>query len=630
MKKEIIKGKIQGNERGFAFLIADERDEDYFIPHGDLKGALHGDTVICETTLGSGVRTTARVVKIVERGISKIVGTFFSTRRGGLVEADDKRFSVKVFIPSNKTLRAKTGDKVICSILSYPKSLSPEGIIVQVLGKSNQKHAELLAIEATYGLNKPYPEKAVKYANLLPEVKKPDFIGRRDLTDINCFTIDGDDSRDFDDAVSIKKDGENYVLGVHIADVSHYVRFNDVIDKCAFERGTSVYFPEKVIPMLPRRLSDNLCSLLENTDRLAISCLMTVNGAGKVVNREIFPSVIRSKKRLTYNIVQDVLDGSVKDVVDEQIVLDLKLMEELCDILIKRREKEGSIDLDVKESQILVSRDGEIDVVCSSSSKSHKIIEEFMVLANITVAEYINFLEIPFIYRVHDKPEQDRLKNFYAFLDGLGIRIKHKQDKVYPKDFQTILNEAKGSPFYTTINRVMLRSMQKAKYSENNSGHFGLSLNHYCHFTSPIRRYPDLMVHRILKDVLLGVENLEEKYGELVITASRQSSEKEKNAVEAERSVDDYYKLLYIKEKIGQTFNAVVSGVITTGIFCELDNGVEGFVKLENFSGDNYKCDAKSYTLTNGNKTYRLGQPVKIKVMGVDFGAKRADFLLEE
>lgn len=630
MKREIIQGKIQGNERGYGFLIPDDKAEDYFIPHGDLYGAQHGDTVLCQTTSNSGFRTTARVLKIIERGITELVGTYKSMRTGGLVTPDEKKYYSNVFIPHGKGTKAKTGDKVLVKILSYPKRLSPEGIITKVLGRQNEKKAELKSILFNYRLPEKFPENVVSYAKNLPEVTKNQLEGRLDFRKDVCFTIDGETSRDFDDAVSIKKDGENFVLGVHIADVSHYVKQGDVIDKEAFNRATSVYFPESVIPMLPERLSNDLCSLMEGVERLTLSCVMTVNVKGDVVDYQISPSVIKSKRRLTYTKVEKILNGD-KDLIKEYIdVYDsLLLMDKLREILHQKRIERGTVDLDVKESVITVLDNGKIDVLPSSSNKAHQLIEEFMILANVTVAEYAYFLELPFLYRVHGEPDTERLQNFYSFLDGLGIKIRHKKDKVYPKDFQNVLKEVEGLPYGTTVNRVMLRSMQKAKYSENNAGHFGLALKNYCHFTSPIRRYPDLVVHRILKDFLFGLD-VKEKYDEFVKKASVQSSEQEKNAMDAERAVDDYYKMLYISDYVGESFEAVISGVTSFGVFAELNNGVEGLIRIENLPDGSYIFDANKYTLSNGKTSFRLGNPVKITVAGVDMTSHRAEFLLND
>ena len=632
MQRKVITGKIQGNERGYAFLIPeDEKLNDYFIPHSDLRGAMHGDTVLCEETSGTGLRTTARVLKVLERGIDRLVGTYFSTRNGGFVVPDERKYYNDIFIPQNQNGKAKSGDKVCCRILCYPKNKNPEGLIFKILGRQFTFQAELKSIEYTYKCPEKFPKLVLEEANNL--VEEIDLKGRKDFRNLTTFTIDGEDARDFDDAVSIEKlrDG-NYLLGVHIADVSHYVKFFGEIDKEAFNRATSIYFPEKVIPMLPERLCNDLCSLVEGKDRLTLSCMMKIDGKGNVIDSEITPSVINSKARLTYTKVQKILDGDKKLKREySKLVNDILLMNELCDILIKKREKNGSIDLDVKESSITVDENKNIIVTASlGRDKSHRIIEEFMILANVTVAEFMYFLDKPFIYRVHEKPTEERIEKFYAFITQLGIKFKRAKDNVYPKDFQLILNNCNNSPVFPIVNRVMLRSMQKAKYSPDNLGHFGLSEKNYCHFTSPIRRYPDLTIHRIIKDFLSGKQDLEEKYSNFVEEASKQSSLKERNAQEAERAVDDYYKIMYISNYVGEEFTAVVSGVTNFGVFCELENGIEGLCKLETLKGKRYTFDEKTFSLSNGKETYKLGQSVKIKVAGVDFAQKKAEFLIVE
>ena len=628
-KREIIEGKLQGNERGYAFLMPlEENSEDFFIPHSDLKGAMHGDIVLAQTTFGEGQRTTARVLKILERGIKELVGTYFTCKSGGFVIPDDKKYFNDIFIPFGKGLRAKAGDKVVCKILTYPKGKNPEGIISKILGRQFDKNTELKSILYTYNLEEKFPKEVLNESDKILEPTKLDFKNRKDFSSLLTMTIDGEDAKDFDDAISIEKlSYGNYLLGVHIADVSHYVKENSFIDKEAFLRSTSVYFPEKVIPMLPEKLCNDICSLKEGVNRLTLSCVMEVNKKGEVVNSEITPSFIKSKARLTYNKVQSILDSDKKLINEyKKLVPSIYLMQELADILINKRDEDGSIDLDVKESVILVDKKGEIVVSPAKRDKAHRLIEEFMILANITVAEYMFYLEKPFIYRVHQSPTEEKLENFYIFLNGLGIKYKRKKSEVFSKDFQTILKNAENTPYYTLINRVMLRSMQKAKYSPENTGHFGLSLEHYCHFTSPIRRYPDLVIHRIIKEFLSNKENLEEKYGEFVYSASKQSSEKEKIANEAERAVDDYYKILYISNFVGYEFSGVVSGVTKFGVFVELDCGVEGLVKIETLEGKKYMLDEKNYTLSNGINTYKLGQVVKIKVVGVNFGERKAEF----
>lgn len=634
MKREILEGKIQGNERGYGFLIVDGKTEDYFIPHGDLRGAMHGDRVLCETvedSLSSGERTVARVLKVLERGIKEISGTYFTSRKGGFVVPDDKRYFKDIFIPFGKGLRAKAGDKVAVKILSYPKKQNPEGIIIKIFGRQFNKNAELDSLIYSYGLKtnfeKPELEEAERVAKPIDEsVLK----GRKDLRDIITFTIDGEDAKDFDDAVSIEKlPNGAYKLGVHIADVSHYVKENSNLDKVAFERATSVYFPEKVIPMLPERICNDVCSLVEGKDRLTLSAIMTVNEFGKVIDSEITPSVIRSKHRLTYENVQKILDGDTELIKQySDIYEDLILMNGLADILTDKRAKDGSIDLDVKESAIYVDKYGEIIVNPQVQTKSRKIIEEFMILANCTVAEFMTFAEMPFIYRVHEEPAEDKLSSFYEFIRSLGVKVRAKKGKVHSKDFQCILESVENTPNFTLINRVMLRSMQKAKYSPENLGHFGLSLINYCHFTSPIRRYPDLFIHRIIKEYLSGNMALESKYGESVYVASEQSSIKERNAIEVERAVDEYYKLLYLTNHEGEEFDGIISGVIAKGFFVELNNGVEGFVDGETNFRKRAIFDKNNYTYTVGKKTYKLGEKVKIAVGEVDLIAKRAEFII--
>ena len=632
MKKEIIEGKLQGNERGYAFLIpTDEGEEDYFIPHSDLRGALHGDLVLAEKTRGEGARTTARVLKIIERGVKEVVGTYFSRRTGGFVVPDDRKYFNDVFVPFSVGLRAKSGDKVVAKILSYPKNKNPEGMITKILGRQFEKNAELKSIIYSYDLPEKFPknvkDKVKEYQGFCEE----DVKNRKDFRSLLTMTIDGEDARDFDDAISIEKlDNANYKLGVHIADVSFYVKQGDAVDLEAYKRGTSVYFPESVIPMLPERLCNDLCSLKENQDRPTLSCVMTINENGNVIDYEICSSVIKSRARMTYTNVQKILDKDKKTIEKyKDLTEHIFLMEELADILIKKREKDGSVDLDVKESQIIVDNKGEIFVNATKKDKAHGLIEEFMILANCTVAEYMYFLEKPFIYRVHGEPTEERLENFYDFLKGVGVNAKRKKEGVYPKDFQLILKNAQDKATFTLINRVMLRTMQKAKYSAEDIGHFGLSSKHYCHFTSPIRRYPDLVIHRIIKDFLALKDNLEQKYGEFVFEASKQSSEREKIAIEVERAVDDYYKLLYISGYVGEEFDGVISGVVNFGIFVELENAIEGLVKIENLpSKKRLILDAKNYILSDGKTTYKLGQKVRIKVVGINLGDKRAEFLL--
>lgn len=631
--RNVIEGIIQGNERGFAFLIPIEKGEDYFISHSDLKGALHKDRVLAEITSHTGEHTTARVLKILERGTTELVGTYFSSRRGGLVYPDDDKFSQNVFIPFGKGERARSGDKVICKILSYPNRQNPEGIVTKILGRQFDKKAEIKSILFNYKLPEEFPLSVVKESEKFSKnLSKKDLENREDFRGKLTFTIDGEDAKDFDDAVSIEKlSSDTYRLYVHIADVSHYVKAGSQIDVEAYARGTSVYFPEKVIPMLPEALCNGVCSLVEGEDRLTLTCVMTIDKTGKVIDYRICPSVINSNARLTYTKVEKMLLGD-SDLQKQygEVYKDLKKMNELADILIERRDREGSIDLDVKESAIFVDKKGEVFVFEAPKDKAHKIIEEFMILANVTVAEHIFYQDLPFVYRIHERPSEEKVDDFYAFLNGVGVSARKNREGVYPKDFQTILKKAEGKPTYTLINRVMLRSMQKAKYSEIDVGHFGLSLKHYCHFTSPIRRYPDLTIHRILKDALCGNYSKMDKYASIVGEVSKHSSDRERVAIEAERAVDEYYKILYMTGHVGEEFDGVISGVTGFGIFVELANGVEGLIKIETLKlgGKRLELDKTRYTLTDGKRTFKLGQEVKIKVVGVNLGERRAEFML--
>ncbi len=626
--KEILKGLIQGNRNGYAFLInSNGSDIDYFIPHGNLRGAMHGDVVLAVTTNDEGERTTARVLKVVERGITELVGTYFSTKGVGYVVPDDDKYFNDVFIPKINTVRPKSGDKVVCKIVSYPKNKNPEGIVVKIFGQQFNRKAELESILYKYKLPHKFSSNVLSDVNeLCGRIEDKDLIDREDFRNDLTFTIDGVDAKDFDDAVSIKKIKNGYRLGVHIADVTHYVKDGGFIDAEAYNRGTSVYFPESVIPMLPEKLCNDLCSLRPDEDRLTLSCVVEIDSNGKVLDREIVKSVIRSKYRLTYDFVQEVLDKKVK-FNDDNLVNSLILMDELSDLLKSKRDEKGNVDLEVKESAIKVN-DGKIEVSLMKKNKAHKIIEEFMILANVIVAEFAYFLELPFVYRVHGEPSEEKIKNLYAFLDGLGIKHRNAKVDVHPKDFQKILSSIDEN-LSSIVNRVMLRSMQKAKYSGSCDGHFGLSEQRYCHFTSPIRRYPDLTIHRIIKDFLdKGVEFLDRKYSKSILDVANQSSITERRAQEAEMEIDDYYKLLYISNYVGEEYEGVVSGVTSSGIFVELDNCIEGFINLKRKKGGNVVFNKEKYTLTFGKRSYRLGQRVSVRVDQVNLIDKRAEFIL--
>jgi len=634
-KFNVIKGIIKGNERGFGFLIPeDSKINDFFIPNHALNGAMHGDIVFAVKTEGDrGSSDEARVIKILKRGFEKIVGTYVSEKTYGFVTPDDKNYFCDIFVTFKNSLIAKTGDKVVVKITDYPETRkNPEGEILEILGRQFTKDAEEKSVIMSFNLPDEFPDKVLKEA--VKVAKEPiNLENRKDFRNILTITIDGEDARDLDDAISIEKlKGGNYKLGVHIADVSHYVKSKSELDKEALLRGTSVYFPDMVIPMLPRELSNGVCSLSEHEDKLTLSCVMEVDSSGKVINREIVNSVINSNNRMTYTKVTALIEGDEDAIKEYPHLLNMiEDMKELAKILINKREERGSIDLDMKEASIILLENDELDIKEYKRTISHKIIEEFMILANETVAEYMYYLDMPFVYRIHEKPSSEKLINFAAYIKELGLKVKWNENNVHSKDFQNILNALENTPLFTVVNRVMLRSMSKAKYHPINVGHFGLSSECYCHFTSPIRRYPDLLIHRIIKLVLNGQGGqADEEFADFVYEAAKLSSEKEKNADEAERTIDDLYKTRYMSSKIGEEFTGIISGVTSFGVFVELDNTIEGLIKLDTLPKGRYDYDEKRFTLKSNNLSFKLGEKLKIKVAAANLQARKIEFVFVE
>ncbi len=632
----LIKGEIVGNERGFAFLIPDDKENyssDFFIPKKYLRGALHGDVVLAQkSNVSFGEREEASVIKILSRGFEKIVGTFRRDRRAGYLIPDEKKFSTDIYIPLSSCERIKSGVKAVAKITSYPLGRAPGGEIVEILGDEDDFFAEELSIIRSYDLKEEFPPHVEKEAKAAQArgISPSDLLNRRDFRNQTVITIDGADTRDIDDAISLEKTNDGYVLGVHIADVSHYVVPRSHLDNEAFSRGTSVYFPDRVLPMLPRALSNGICSLNENEERLTLSCVMTIDKKGTVKNSEIVESVIRSKHKMTYGEVSAILDGDKATCEKYLDVCDMiALCAELTHILQEKRAKKGSVSLDVKEAKILFNeKTGEISIPDYERAFSYQIIEAFMVLANETVAEFMQSIEAPFIYRVHEKPTEEKAAAFRAFAQSLGLTPRFQADDVKPYDYRNILKAAEALPTFPVLNRVMLRSMQKARYAAENKGHFGLASDCYCHFTSPIRRYPDLCIHRIIKEVLHGnYDGAVEKYAEFAPRAAQQSSDRERRAESAERDVDDLYKTMYMSERIGEEFEAVLSGVTAYGLFAELPNTIEGFIPIESLFGD-FTFDPERLRLVGRTDIYTIGESVKIKVIDVDFYRRRAEFRL--
>ena len=627
----LIKGTIFGNERGFAFLIPEGKEKnenDYFIPHKSLRGALHGDTVLIERVEYSD--DEGAVVKILSRRKKKIVGTFRRDRRAGYLFPDEKRFATEIYIPLSACSHIKNGVKAVAKITSYPYGKCPGGEIIEVLGEEDDFFAEELSIIRSYDLREEFPPRVEKEAakQAARKITESDVAMRRDFRDKLIVTIDGADTRDIDDAISLERVGEDYLLGVHIADVTHDVAYRSPLDIEALERGTSVYFPDRVLPMLPRPLSNGICSLNEGEDRLTLSCLMTIDKKGNVKSSEIVEGVIRSTHKMTYDEVTKILENDKETCKKYALVKDMvSLFAELTHILQTMREKKGSISLDVKEAKIILEND-EIKIPDYERAFSYQIIEAFMVLANETVAEYMHSIEAPFVYRVHEKPTEEKAVAFRAFAQTLGLTARFSAQDVKPYDYQNLLKAAEELPSYSVLNRVMLRSMQKARYDVENLGHFGLASNCYCHFTSPIRRYPDLCIHRIIKLVINGgYPEALERFGEFVTTAAKQSSERERRATDAERDVDDLYMTMYMSERIGQEYEAVISGVTAFGLFAELPNTIEGFIPIESLYGE-YSYDADRFRLVGRTDTYTIGEILKVKVVDVDFYRRRTEFRL--
>lgn len=623
------KAEFCGNARGFGFLLREDGD-DLFVPASKTNGAFHKDVVLYRRVAGTA--DEAEVVKILSRGMTHVVGTYDKRNNTRFVISDDKRFVSDVYVQPKKDMGAKNGQKVVVQINVYPSDNrnNPEGEIVEVLGFPSDKNVDMLSVAYSYGLSQDFPEPCQKRAETIAQtLTDKDYADRRDLRNQTVFTIDGEDAKDLDDAVSIKcNDDGTFTLGVHIADVSHYVKPNDDIDKEAFNRATSVYLPEMVFPMLPRELSNGICSLYEKVDRLTLTCEMTVNSQGKVIGYDVFPSVINSAHRMTYTAVQAIFDGDsavmsqYADIVD-----DLLAMKRLAEILQNKRNKRGNIDFATKEVTFVHDDNGQVvDVVPFEHNFAHQLIEEFMILANETVAEYAETCCYPFVYRVHDKPDEQKLAVLVALMRGLGINVKRSQE-IHNSVLQDALLQAEKTPYFHLVNDVMLRTMQKAKYSDVNTGHFGLASRCYCHFTSPIRRYPDLVVHRILKTAIAGkmTDKALRAYEDMVYDCAKQATIREKIADEAERKADDVKKCAYAETVIGKTFDALISGVTERGIYAELPNTVEGFIAVEKLGG-RLTYNSQQFCLYNDAVKYSLGDKVKVQVISVNKQACKIDF----
>lgn len=633
-------GTFIGHPKGFGFVEIEGQAEDIFIPESDTGTAMHQDKVriIIRDDKKEGKRQEGVVVKVLERGMPEIVGTYQLNRDFGFVISDNPKFSKDIFIPRKEAAGIKNGDKVIAVITDYGSgNKNPEGKIKENLGNIRTPGTDILAIVKSFGIPSEFPEKVMKQAQRVPDhVLDADRDGRLDLRHLQTVTIDGEDAKDLDDAISLTKEGDIYHLGVHIADVSNYVQYNSALDREALKRGTSVYLADRVVPMLPERLSNGICSLNQGEDRLALSCLMDINEKGKVVSHQIAETVINVNERMCYTDVKNILedtDEEVKKRYDALIPMFFR-MKELSGILRNSRHHRGSIDFDFPESKIILNAAGKaIDVKPYEANVATKIIEDFMLMANETVAQEYCTEEIPFVYRTHDNPDPEKVESLLTLLHNQGVKIQKAKEEITPKEIQQIIESIEGLPNEAMISRLVLRSMKQAKYTTECSGHFGLAAKYYCHFTSPIRRYPDLQIHRIIKDNLRGRlmrEGRTEHYAEILDEVARQSSVCERRADEAERESDKLKKAEYMSYHLGEEFEGIISGVTGWGLYVELPNTVEGLVHVNTLRDDYYVFDQESYELRGEmtKKVYKLGDKVRVRVADADKMLKTVDFEL--
>ena len=653
-KPRVLTGTFQANARGFGFVLPDaEGEEDLFIPEECKNGAFQGDQVeVLVTGYKEGGRREGKILQILSHGIVHVVGLYQKSKGFGFVLPDDAHVEQDIFVAEADSKGANDGDKVVVELTSYgdgadekqkkngrvrrPKR--PEGKVVEILGKAGEPGVDILSIIKAYDLPLDFPEKVKNQAERVPDaISEADMAGRLDLRMLQMVTIDGEDAKDLDDAVSLEMDGENYKLGVHIADVANYVQENSALDREALKRGTSVYLVDRVIPMLPTRLSNGICSLNAKEDRLALSCLMTVNPKGEVIDHQIAETVICVNERMTYTSVAKILEEKDPEECQkyETLVPMFEQMAKLSAILRESRKKRGSIDFDFPETKVILDENGKpVELKAYDRNVATKLIEDFMLLANETVAEEYFWREVPFVYRNHEAPDEEKIKSLSTFINNFGFHIHVGNQEVKPKEVQKLLAKIEDTPQEAMICRLALRSMKRAGYTPENLGHFGLAAKYYTHFTSPIRRYPDLQIHRIIKDVLRG-RMKEEKaahYEAILSEVTKHASETERRADEAERETIKLKKTEYMQQHLGEVYEGVISGVTRWGAYVELPNTVEGLVHVSNMMDDHYEYVEDSYEMVGEHtgKTYRLGQPVKIKVLSVDKLSRTIDFTFFE
>lgn len=635
-----IKGVFRGNEKGFGFVKIDGQDEEIYISRGNTKDAVNGDEVLIKIINDTveGNRKEGKIVKTINHKRNEIVGTFTKRKNFGFVVPDDREFNTDIFISKKSFNKAKNNQKVVVKITKFPQgNKSAEGEITEIIGGINEAGVDMLSLIKEYNLPYEFPDEVILEAKKVEnKITKKELQNRLDLRSKNIFTIDGEDAKDLDDAIYVTKlENGNYELGVSIADVSHYVAENSKLDQEAIIRGTSIYMLDRVIPMLPKELSNGICSLNVNEDRLCLSVISEITPDGEIVSSDIRKAVINVKERMSYADVQKILDGKNKKVLKryEKYIEDFKLMEELAKILKQKREGAGSLDLDIPESKVILDKNGfAIDIEKYKIYFANEIIEQFMLTANEIVAEKFYWLEAPFIYRVHEEPDTEKVNALNKFLFNFGYKIKSNKEKVYPKAFAEVLEKVKGREEEMVVSNLILRTLKVARYESENKGHFGIASKYYCHFTSPIRRYPDLFIHRIISkyidnSYILNEKNLE-KYKEQATKYSQTSSEREKIAQKVEREAIAIKKAEYMQNKIGKEYEGIVSGITAFGMFVELENTVEGLIKFEDLGNEYFIYNDENKTLIgeNSKKVYKIGDKIKIKVIYANKQLRRINF----
>lgn len=639
-REKFVTGVFTAHPKGFGFVTVEGMDADLYIGEEDVHGAMHQDVVqVLAKPGGKGKRPEGTIVKILTRGTTQLVGLYQESKNFGFVIPDNGRYTKDIFIPKEHSKGAMNGHKVVVLLTHYGTAQkSPEGKVIEILGHISDPGTDVLSIVKGYDLPVEFPEKVMNQAeHIEDQVSETDRQGRMDLREVQMVTIDGEDAKDLDDAVSLQMDGDCYVLGVHIADVSNYVQERSAMDKEALKRGTSVYLVDRVIPMLPRRLSNGICSLNEGQDRLALSCIMTIDQKGCVQDHVITESVIHVDRRMTYTSVNKILEEQDAEEIQtyQEFVPMFQNMQKLASILRTKRRKRGSIDFDFPETKVILDEEGTpVDIRPYERNTATRLIEDFMLIANETVAEDAFWQELPFVYRTHDNPDPDRMRKLSTFINNFGYTIHFKDEEVHPKELQKLLEKLEGTKEEGQISRLTLRSMKQAKYTTTCSGHFGLAAKYYCHFTSPIRRYPDLQIHRILKDALRGRMSEEriEHYQNLLEEVSRQSSDRERKADEAERETIKLKKVEYMSQHLGETFEGVISGVTAWGVYVELPNTIEGLVHAASLQGDYFEYNEREYEMVgvHTGKTWKLGQAVTVRVVAADRLSRTIDFEMAE